>query len=127
MTTYLEPDLRQLKHIDSLADCRRVMVAIALRNGQLINQTQLSRDVSVSQPTVHRYLNLLKATHLLERLPSYARNRTKRLIKSPKLFFADTALVAFLSGYYDIDTMRDSAIWGHLFENFVFQHPRISS
>jgi hypothetical protein len=125
VATYLERDLRQLRQINSLADFRQVMVAAALRNGQLMNQTEISRDVSVSQPTVHRYLNLLSATHLLGRLPAYARNRTKRLVKSSKLFFADTGLAAFLCGYYDVDTIRDAKIWGGFFEGFVFQHLHI--
>ena len=112
VSTYLERDLRQLSQVESPADFRRVMIAAVLRSGQILNQTELGRDVSMSQPTVHRYLNLLEATHLLERLPAYVRNRTKRLIKSPKMFWADTGLAAFLAGYYAPASVCNSRIWG---------------
>ena len=89
--TYLERDLQDLSSIAALPDFRRLMRAAFLRFGQLVNQTELGRDVALPQPTVHRYLNLLETSYLLARLPAYAVNRTKRLIKSPKLYCGDTA------------------------------------
>ena len=73
------------------------MRAACLRIGGLINQTDLGRDVALAQPTVHRYLNLLETSYLLVRLPAYAVNRTKRLIKSPKLYWGDTGVALHLS------------------------------
>ena len=96
--TYLERDLQDLSSIASLPDFRRVMRAACLRLGQLVNQTELGRDVALPQPTVHRYLNLLETSYLLVRLPAYAVNRTKRLIKSPKLYWADTGVALHLAG-----------------------------
>ncbi|MEX0899845.1 MAG: ATP-binding protein [Gammaproteobacteria bacterium] len=96
--TYLERDLLELAAISSLGDFRRLMRAACLRLGQLINQTELGRDVALPQPTVHRWLNLLETSFLAMRLPAYATNRTKRLIKSPKLYWADTGLALFLGG-----------------------------
>ena len=127
VATYLERDLRQLSQIESLADFRRVMIAAALRCGHILNQTELAQDVGVSQSTAHRYLNLLEATHLLLRLPAYARNRTKRLMKRPKVFWADTGLAAFLAGEYDSDSLHQSPLWGHLFESFILHHLSIWS
>jgi hypothetical protein len=98
VNTYLERDLQDLSSISALPDFRRLMRAISLRLGQLVNQTELGRDVGLPQPTVHRYLNLLETSHLLVRLPPYAANRTKRLIKSPKLYWGDTGLALHLSG-----------------------------
>jgi predicted AAA+ superfamily ATPase len=123
--TYLERDLRQLARIEALADFRRVMMALALRSGQLLNQTAVARDTSVPQPTVHRYLNVLEAGHLLERLPVYAVNRTKRLIKSPKLYWLDTGLAAHLSGLFDTNSLRSARELGNLFETLVFAHLRV--
>jgi predicted AAA+ superfamily ATPase len=94
--TYLERDLQQLSSIAALPDFRRLMRAACLRIGQLVNQTELGRDVALPQPTVHRYLNLLETSYLLVRLPAYAVNRTKRLIKSPKLYWADTGVALYL-------------------------------
>lgn len=67
------------------------MQLLALRNGQLLNQSELGRDARVSQATVHRYLNLLEATHLFQRLPSYTASRTTRLLKAPRAFWTDSA------------------------------------
>ena len=96
--TYLERDLQDLAAISALPDFRRLMRAACLRLGQLVNQTELGRDVALAQPTVHRWLNLLETSYLLVRLPAYAVNRTKRLIKSPKLYWGDTGVALHLGG-----------------------------
>ena len=96
--TYLERDLQSQARITGLPDFRRVMRAASLRLGGLVNQAELGRDVALPQQTVGRYLNLLETSHLLVRLPAYARNRTKRLIKSPKLYWGDTGLALHLAG-----------------------------
>jgi len=95
--TYIERDLQDLSSISALPDFRRLMRAAVLRLGQLVNQTELGRDVAMSQPTVHRYLNLLETSYLLVRLPAFAVNRTKRLIKSPKLYWGDTGLALHMA------------------------------
>ena len=97
--TYLERDLQSLSAISALPDFRRFMRAAALRTGQLINQTELARDLGLPQPTVHRWLNLLEASCIAMRVPAFSVNRTKRLIKSPKLYWADTGLALHLSGH----------------------------
>jgi predicted AAA+ superfamily ATPase len=86
-----------LSSITALPDFRRLMRAACLRLGQLVNQTEMGRDVALPQPTVHRYLNLLETSYLLVRLPAYAVNRTKRLIKSPKLYWGDTGVALHLA------------------------------
>lgn len=127
VSTYLERDLRALSQISSLPDFRRVMELAALRTGQLMNQSEVSRDSGVSQPTVHRYLNLLEASFLIHRVPAFARNRGKRLIKSAKLYWTDSALAAFLAGHYDEAGLRTSREVGGLFENLVLQQLQVSA
>ncbi len=95
--TYLERDLQALSSIAKLPDFRRLMRAASLRIGSLVNQTALGREVGLKQPTVHRYLNLLETSYLLVRVPAYAVNRTKRLMKSPKLYWNDPGLAMHLS------------------------------
>ena len=95
--TYLERDLQDLASISALPDFRRLMQAACLRVGQLLNQTELGRDVGLPQPTVHRWLNLLETSYQLVRLPAYAANGTKRLIKSPKVFWGDTGIALHLA------------------------------
>lgn len=111
--TYLERDLQDLATISALPDFRRLMRAACLRVGQLVNQTELGRDVSLPQPTVHRWLNLLETSYLLVRLPAYAVNRTKRLIKAPKIYWGDTGIALHLAE-------MDEPAGAHL-ENVVLQ------
>lgn len=96
--TYLERDLQDLASIDNLVDFQRVMRAVCLRIGNLVNQSEIARDTGVSQPTVHRWLNLLETSFQAIRIEPYSVNRTKRLVKSPKIYWADTGLALHLSG-----------------------------
>lgn len=127
VATYLERDLRQVAQIDALLDFRRVMELAALRSGQLINQSELARDARLTQPTTHRYLNLLETTHLFDRLPAYTASHTTRLLKSPKAFFNDPALAVFLSGYYELEDLLKAREYGSYFETFIYHHLRILS
>lgn len=96
--TYLERDLRELSTVQSLPDFRRLMRAAALRVGGLVNQAEVGRDVGLPASTVQRYLGLLETSHLLVRIEPYSVNRTKRLVKSPKLYFGDSGLALHLAG-----------------------------
>jgi predicted AAA+ superfamily ATPase len=96
--TYLERDLHTVSNVASLPDFRRLMQAVCLRLGKLLNQTDLGRDLGMPQATVHRYLNLLEASYMLVRVPAFATNRASRLIKMPKLYWADVGLAAYLAG-----------------------------
>ena len=127
VTTYLERDLRQLSQIESLPDFRRLMTALALRCGQMLNQTEVARDTAISQPTVHRYVNLLETTCLVERVPAFAVNRTKRLIKSPKVIWSDPGLVSFLAGFYDPQSLQASREAGGIFESMIYLHLKVLS
>ncbi len=109
--TYLERDLQALRAVENLADFRRLMRAACLRIGNLVNQTELGRDVGIAQPQVHRFLNLMEASYQVVRLGPYAVNRTRRLIKAPKLYWSDTGLALFLAG--------ESEPRGAHFENLV--------
>ncbi len=120
--SYLERDLSQLSQVESLPDFRRLMSALALRCGQLLNQSEVSRDTGISQPTVHRYINLLESTSMLDRLPAYSVNRTKRLIKSPKIIWNDPGLVSFLTGHFTADSLCSSRELGGIFESMVYLH-----
>jgi hypothetical protein len=123
--TYLERDLRQLSQIESLPDFRRLMTALALRNGQMLNQTEIARDIAISQPSVYRYINLLEMTGLLEKIPAFTFNRTSRLIKTPKIYWIDPGLVSFLAGIFDENTMRNSREIGAIFETLILLHLKV--
>lgn len=120
--TYLERDLQDLSSISSLPDFRRLMKISAHRIGGILNQSEVGRDAALPQPTVHRYLNLLEVSYMIVRLPAFATNRTKRLVKSPKIYWGDTGLALFLTNtapggqhlenliLLDLLAWRDSAI-----------------
>lgn len=127
VATYLERDLRQMSQVESLVDFRRVMALLALRTGQLLNQSDVARDASLSQSTIHRYLNLLEATHLFERVPAYLGSHTTRLLKAPRAFWADVGLAVFLAGYYTAADLAGAREVGAFFETLIYQHLRVSS
>ncbi len=96
--TYLERDLQDLSVVADLVDFRRLMRAACHRLGGLLNQAEIARDTGIPRATVQRYLNLLEASFQTVRLPAYSVNRTKRLIKGPKLYWSDPALAHWLGG-----------------------------
>jgi predicted AAA+ superfamily ATPase len=110
--TYLDRDLRDLARIESLVQFRRLMRAACLRLGNLLNQTELARDTGIPRATVQRYLDLLEISYQLVQLEPYSVNRTKRLIKSPKLYWTDTGLSLHLGD-------QEGPTGAH-FENLVF-------
>ena len=98
LRTYLERDLQDLAAIDNLVDFRRLMRVASLRIGNLLNQAELGRDSGLPRTTVQRYLNLLETSFQVVRIEPYSVNRTKRLIKAPKLYWSDPGLVFHLAG-----------------------------
>ena len=127
VATYLERDLRQMSQVESLVDFRRVMALLALRTGQLLNQSDVARDAGLSQSSIHRYLNLLEATHLFERVPAYLVSHTTRLLKSPRAFWSDVGLAVFLAGYYSPHDLAGARELGAFFETLIYQHLRVSA
>ncbi len=98
IATYLERDLRDLQAVTNLHNFQLLMQAAALRIGNLLNHTELGRDVKMPSTTVHQYMNLLDTSFQATRLLPYAVNRGKRLIKTPKLYWNDVGLALHLGG-----------------------------
>jgi predicted AAA+ superfamily ATPase len=116
--TYLERDLRDLTRISNLPDFRKMMGLLALRSGQILRQSEIARDAGISQATAGRYINLLEITGLLVRLNPYSSNISKRIIKSPKVYFIDPGLVCALAGMAHPEEITDS-LKGMLFESYI--------
>lgn len=127
VATYLERDLRQLSRIDSLLDFRRLMELLALRSGGLLNQSDLARDAGLTQPTAHRYINLLETTHLFQRLPAYGGGRGARLVKAPRVLWNDPGLAIFLAGHFSADSLAAARELGGFFECLVHLHLRVAA
>ena len=98
LRTYIERDLQQLAAIDNLVGFQRLVRAAALRVGGIMNQADLARDAGLVPSTALRYLNLLETSYQLVRVEPYAVNRTKRLVKSPRIYWSDTGLALHLAG-----------------------------
>jgi predicted AAA+ superfamily ATPase len=119
VATYLERDVRQILNVSSLRDYERFLRVCALRSGQLLNKAELSRDVGISASTAQEWLSVLEASNQIVLLQPWFSNRTKSLVKTPKLYLTDTGLCAFLVGVRDTRDLLASPFLGALWETLV--------
>ncbi len=119
LQTYIERDIRQLMAVQDLALFQTFIELLAARAGNLLNLNSVSRQCGISFPTAKRWLSLLESTRVVYLLRPFHRNVSKRVVKSPKLYFVDTGLLAYLLRYPDATTLRKGPMGGAFFENFV--------
>ena len=117
--TYLERDVRGLAQVADLGAFSRFLMLMGARTGQLVNMTQLGREVGVSGPTVKRWLSVLESSQIVYLLPPYYRNFGKRIRKSPKLYLLDTGLATFLLGLHTPQAVLQGPSLGALAETAV--------
>ena len=117
--TYVERDLRQLIELRQLREFRRFVQLCAGRVGCLLNLASLANDVGISGHTARAWLSLLEASYVVYLLPPWFENIGKRLIKSPKLYFYDVGLSAWLCGVRDVSQLVAHPLRGVFFENLV--------
>ncbi len=117
--TYLERDVRQLINVRDLAAFQRFLRLCAGRTGQLVNLSNLAGDCGITHNTAKAWLTVLEASYLVYLLPPYYRNFKKRLVKTPKLYFLDTGLAAWLLGIQKPEQMALHPLYGALFETWV--------
>jgi len=125
VASYLERDLRTQMQVGSLRDFERFLRAVALRTSQLLNKAELARDVGVSAPTVAAWLSVLERSELVALLEPWFSNRTKALVKTPKLHVLDSGLACFLMGAGSAEALRNSPLIGALWESRVFTEMRL--
>ena len=121
--TYLERDVRQLLNVSSLRDFDRFMRASAVRSGQLLNKTELAKEVGISNKTATEWLSVLQASNQITLIEPYFANVGKRLTKTPKLYFNDVGLLCFLLGLNQ-RSVTDSYLIGSIWETLVFAELR---
>ncbi len=117
--TYIERDVRELTGIGDAVRFTKFMTAAAAATGQLLNLASLARDVGISQPTADRWMSILVASNLVYLLRPYSNNITKRAVKTPKLYFLDTGLAAYLTKWNTVGVLKSGAMAGAFFESFV--------
>ncbi len=110
------------RKVTDLVSFRTLSQLVALRTGQVLNVSTLGRDAKLSATTATRYLQLLETLFLVRRLPPFLKNRSSRLIKSPKLFLTDSGLAADLAGVHNLAATADEPMKGALFEIYVVQN-----
>lgn len=119
LQTYIERDLRGIANIKDLRQFELFVRLCAGRTGQIFIASHLASEVGVSVPTIQSWLSILEASYIVYSLQPYHANLNKRLIKSPKIYFYDTGLAAFLSGINDVQQMPVHPLRGALFENLA--------
>lgn len=119
VTTYVERDVRQLIAVRDLGQFQRFVRMCAARSGQLLNLSALGADCGISSNTARDWLSVLETSYLVTRLLPHHRNFGKRLVKTPKLYFLDVGLMAWLLGIRDARSLEIHAARGALFETWV--------
>ena len=124
LATYLERDVRSLANVGSLRDFERFLRACALRSGNLLNRADLARDVGIAPSTANAWLSVLQASGVVVLLEPWFSNRTKSIIKSPKLYLADTGVLCALLNVRSVEALMTSPSAGAIWETFVFAQLR---
>ncbi|MFC1573014.1 ATP-binding protein [Candidatus Eisenbacteria bacterium] len=119
LQTYLQRDVRDLTQVGDQDAFVKFLKACAARTGQLLNLSELARDVDVTVPTAKSWLSVLVASMQIHLLQPYHSNVTKRLVKRPKLYFLDTGLSAYLTEWSSAETLANGAMAGPILETFV--------
>lgn len=117
--TYLQRDVRDLARVGDEMAFLRFLRAAAARTGQMLNLTELARDADVAPNTAKNWLSILQASGIVYLLEPYHTNLTKRLVKSPKLYFLDTGLCAYLTDWSSAETLEAGAMSGAILETWV--------
>jgi len=117
--TYVERDIRQITSVHALTLFQRFIELLAARAAGILNLSEVARDCGISHTTAQHWLSLLESSRIVYLLRPYFKNITKRIMKSPKLYFTDTGLLAYLLKYTDPSTLFAGPFSSNIFENFL--------
>jgi uncharacterized protein len=117
--TYVERDVRDLQNVQNLSTFIKFMKLCAARIGQVLNYASLANDANINVATAKSWLSLLEASYIVFMLQPYSTQFTRRLIKTPKLFFYDTGLASYLLGLNDVEDLKISPYRSNLIESLI--------
>lgn len=117
--TYLERDIRQLLAVHNLSLFQNFLELLAARVGSVLNLNEISKECGISFPTAKKWCSILEITQIVYLLRPYYKNISKRVIKSPKLYFMDTGLLSYILRYQTPETLQVGPLSGNLFENLI--------
>lgn len=115
--TYLERDIRQIRSVHDLRLFQQFLELLAARVGSLLNLNEIAKECAISHTTAKNWLSLLESTRIVYLLRPYFKNITKRVVKSPKIYFTDTGLLAYILKYPNEKILQSGSIAGLIFEN----------
>ena len=119
VSTYIEKDVRSIRKIASASDFTRFVRLCATRSGQVLKISELANDARISVPTASSWLSILEQSYIIFLLQPYYNNYSKRLTKSPKLYFHDTGLLCYMLGIETEEQLTESDMVGAIFENLI--------
>lgn len=117
--TYVERDVTELANIRDLRQFRTFLSLCAARTGQLMNLSSIANECGISQPTAKSWLSILESSYITFQLQPFYRNFSKRVVKTPKIYFYDTGLLCHLLGIRDTGIFSESPLRGSIFENLI--------
>ena len=119
VSTYIERDVRSLTQVGDTLSFLKFMTALASRIGQLLNLNSIANEVGITIPTAQRWLSILVASNIVYVLEPYYNNIMKRAVKTPKVYFLDTGLAAYLTKWKTSEVLETGTMAGNFFENYV--------
>jgi len=119
VSTYIERDVRNLTQVGDELLFSKFMVALAARIGEMLVVDNIASEVGISVATANRWISILQTSNIIYLLQPYATTELKRAIRTPKIYFLDTGLAAYLTRWKDKNSLATGAMSGHYFENFV--------
>lgn len=117
--TYIERDIRQIINIKDEAKFIKFISSVAARTAQEYNASDIAKDVGIDGKTVDDWISVLKNTNLIYMLQAYSNNNVQKAIKKPKIYFMDTGLACYLTGYFSSEILEKSAYNGAIFETYI--------
>ena len=120
INTYIERDVHRLENIGDTVKFYQFMQITAANSGNLFNVQGIASEIGINHPTCEKWLSVLRASNLIYLLPPYHSNVTKRAVKTPKIYFLDTGLMAFLTKWHTPEQIEAGAMSGAFFETFIF-------
>lgn len=117
--TYIERDVRELIHVKDESKFLKFISSVAARTAQEYNAFDIANDIGIDSKTVEEWISILKNTHLVYMLQAYSNNNVQKAIKRPKIYFMDTGLACYLTGYINSETLQRSAYNGAIFETYL--------
>lgn len=117
--TYIQRDVRDIINITNVTSFQKFLRAVAARTGQVLNYSNIARDVDIDHKTTKAWLSVLEASGLVYFLQPYYNNVTKRLLKTPKLYFLDTGLCSYLTRWSSPEALEAGAMSGAILETYI--------